>query len=280
MRNYLFLPNDYFDLTIYQYGYEQCKPFHSFGPAMRNHYLIHCILSGKGVYRTSFGENAAEYHLTLGQAFLIEPNKIVHYSADEAEPWEYIWIEFDGLKAKDYLNQSGLSEDAPIFHANSEDGHNKVFCYLKHMVDFPDILSVQTMGYAYLFFGALIENSVTAKPLYKNDIKEFYMKSTVDFIENYYMKNITVEDMAGNLRLDRSYFSKLFKKMTDKSPQEFLISYRINKACELLRSTDLPIAEIATMAGYSNQFHFARAFKRIMKIPPNKWRKQIGKYKH
>ena len=132
----------------------------------------------------------------------------------------------------------------------------------------------RTMGYAYLFFSALIENSANSSPLAKNDIREFYVQSTAAFIENYYMKNITVEDMAANLNLSRSYFSKLFKKITQKSPQEFLITYRINKACELLRSTDMTIAEISQHVGYSNQFHFTRAFKNIMNVSPNEWRKR------
>ena len=108
MKNYLFLNNEYFDITIYQYGYEQCVPNHTFGPGMRNHYLIHCSLSGNGTYRTNDREREQEYHLHAGQAFLIEPNRLVHYFADGSTPWEYIWIEFDGMKAKEYLSEAGL----------------------------------------------------------------------------------------------------------------------------------------------------------------------------
>ena len=82
MKNYLFLSQEYFDITIYQYGYEQCLPNHTFGPGMRNHYLIHCILSGNGTYRAHHGDQSHEYHLHEGQAFLIEPNQLVHYYAD------------------------------------------------------------------------------------------------------------------------------------------------------------------------------------------------------
>lgn len=273
MRTY-YLSHDFFDITIYQYGYEQCKPFHSFGPAIRTHYLIHCILSGKGTFRINYRGEDIDFHLHAGQAFLIEPNNMIHYFADGDDPWEYIWIEFDGLKAKEYVSNAGLSYKAPIFNASTEEGMNVAFAYLKYIVDHPDMLSAQIMGYTYLFFGALIEHSDTAKPLPKNDIKEFYIQSTVAFIENYYTRDISVEDMAANLNLNRSYFSKLFKKMTQKSPQEFLITYRINKSCELLRSTNMTIAEISQHVGYSNQFHFTRAFKNIMSMSPSEWRKR------
>lgn len=274
MQNYLFLSNDYFDITIYQYGREQCEPFHTFGPAIRNHYLIHCILSGKGIYRTVTQDHACLYELCQDQAFLIEPNQIVHYSADEKEPWEYMWIEFDGLKAKEFLNHAGLSQAHPVFTATSPEGCRQVFSPLLHMLDCPDMLPAQIVGYTYLFFGALMKHSKAARPLPKNDIKQFYVQSTARYIENHYMEDISIEDIAAHLGLNRSYFSKLFKKMTHKSPQEFLITYRIHKACEYLRSTNMTIGDIASHVGYPNQFHFTRAFKSIMKLPPNEWRKQ------
>lgn len=274
MENYLFLSNDYFDITIYQYGREQCQPYHTFGPAIRSHYLIHCILSGKGCYQTGSQEHAMEYQLHENQAFLIEPNQIVHYSADKREPWKYMWIEFDGLKAKEFISQAGLSQASPIFNASTAEGCREVFQPLLHMLDCPDMLPAQIQGYTYLFFGALIKHSSTARPLPKNDIKKFYIQSTADYIEHHYMEDISIEDIAAHLGLNRSYFSKLFKKMTQKSPQEFLIAYRIHKACQYLRSTNLSIAEIASHVGYPNQFHFTRAFKSIMELPPSEWRKQ------
>lgn len=62
--------------------------------------------------------------------------------------------------------------------------------------------------------------------------------------------------------------------MTQKSPQEYLLAYRINKSCELLRTTELSIGEIALLVGYSNQFHFSRAFKNYMQQSPSEWKKK------
>ena len=274
MKNHLFLSQEYFDITIYQYGYEQCLPRHTFGPGMRNHYLIHCILSGSGTYCAHYGDKVFKYHLHEGQAFLIEPNRLVHYFADNETPWEYMWIEFDGMKTKEYLSEAGLTRSSLIYHASSEEGRQEMFGHLRYLVDHPDLLPAEVMGYTYLFFGALIRSSRNARKLPKNNIQDFYIQSTVDFIENHYMNEISVEDMAANLGLNRSYFSKIFKKATQKSPQDFLIQYRINKACELLRSTGMPIVQIAHLVGYNNQFHFTRAFKKLMNLPPQEWRKR------
>lgn len=274
MKNYFFLSQQYFDITIYQYGYEQCISGHTFGPGMRNHYLIHCILSGCGTYRTHSKDQSDEYHLSSGQAFLIEPNELVHYYADQDTPWEYMWIEFDGIKAKEYLSIAGLTQSSPIYHPTSLKTQEEMFSYLKHLVDCPKLYPAEVMGYTYLFFGALIRSSKNTFSLPKNNIQDFYIQSTVDYIENHYMDAITIEDMAANLNLNRSYFSKIFKKGMKKSPQDFLIQYRIYKACELLRTSKMPIVQIAHLVGYNNQFHFTRAFKNLMNLPPQEWRKR------
>ena len=45
---HVFSDDRFMDLTLYQYGYEKCRPLHSFGPSIRNHFLFHYIISGKG----------------------------------------------------------------------------------------------------------------------------------------------------------------------------------------------------------------------------------------
>ena len=274
MRNYLFLNKDYFDITIYQYGYEYCKPYHTFGPGMRNHYLIHCILSGTGTYRTTYRNQNLTYQLHAGQAFLIEPNRLVHYYADGENPWEYMWIEFDGMKVQEYLHQAGLGLSSPIYNASVEKGYANFFEPLRYIINTPNLLPVEIIGQTYLFFAELIKSSRNAKKLPKNNLLDFYIQSTVDYIENYYMNEISIEDMAAHLNLNRSYFSKIFKTATKKSPQEFLIQYRINKACELLRDSEMPIIQIAHLVGYNSQFHFSRTFKNVMSISPSEWRKR------
>ena len=61
-----------------------------------------------------------------------------------------------------------------------------------------------------------------------------------------------------------------------KSPQEFLISYRMSKAAELLKLTKLSIADIGNAVGYPNQLHFSRAFKNVYSISPRQWRNENG----
>ena len=104
-------------------------------------------------------------------------------------------------------------------------------------------------------------------------MKDFYIKEALAYIENHYMEEVTVEDIAESSGLNRSYFGKIFKETVGKSPQEFLISYRMIKAAELLKLTRYPINEIGNAVGYPNQLHFSRAFKSIYGVSPRNWRK-------
>ena len=99
------------------------------------------------------------------------------------------------------------------------------------------------------------------------------LSQALSFIENNYMKEITVEDIAESSGLNRSYFGKIFKDSVGKSPQEFLISYRMIKAAELLKLTRYSVAEIGSAVGYPNQLHFSRAFKSVYGVSPRNWRK-------
>ena len=87
------------------------------------------------------------------------------------------------------------------------------------------------------------------------------------------MHDISVEDIAESSGLNRSYFGKIFRESVGKTPQEFLIGYRMIKAAELLRLTQYPVGEIGCAVGYPNQLHFSRAFKSVYGMSPRNWRK-------
>ena len=92
----VFPSENFIDLGLYQFGWEQCDPSHSFGPAARNHYLFHYCLSGTGtLYAYDDRKETNSFQIKSGQGFMIFPNQICTYIADQKIPWEYVWLEFD-----------------------------------------------------------------------------------------------------------------------------------------------------------------------------------------
>ena len=73
----VFPSENFVDLGLYQFGYEQCEPAHSFGPAVRNHFLFHYIISGTGILMANDSHGVTQtYHVKSGQGFMIFPGQI------------------------------------------------------------------------------------------------------------------------------------------------------------------------------------------------------------
>lgn len=272
---HIFPSENFIDLGMYQYGYEQCDPGHSFGPATRNHYLFHYVLSGTGTLMADNAKGETQtYSIKSGQGFLIFPGQITTYYADLRLPWEYVWIEFDGLRVKEALDLTELSMNSPVYRSHSKDLREQLVNEMMYIVHHAKESPFHLIGHLYLFFDYLMQSSKSTKLVHNNKMSDFYIKEAISFIEQNFQNHITVEEIASVCGINRSYFGKIFRKSIGRSPQEFLMNYRMVKATELLKLTSLSIAEIGSAVGYENQLHFSRAFKTVYGISPRQWRNQ------
>ena len=261
------------DLGLYQFGMEQCSPSHSYGPAARNHFLFHYIISGTGtLYADDSTGTTKTYHLKSGEGFLIFPNQITTYIADKELPWEYVWIEFDGLRAKEAMDTAGFSLDRPIFHTKKRDMSQKMEEELVYIATHSDETIFNIIGHLYLFLDYFMRSTVSTVVKGSTKLQDYYIKEAITYIEQNFQNDISVVDIANRLGINRSYFGKIFKQTLKQTPQEFLINYRMIKATELLRLTKMSIGDISKAVGYENQLHFSRAFKKIYNISPREWR--------
>lgn len=274
----VFPSENFVDLGLYQFGWEQCDPSHSFGPAARNHYLFHYVISGTGtLYATNSKGSSEIYQIKSGQGFMLFPGQICTYIADNEIPWEYVWVEFDGLRVKETIEAAGLCPDHPVYKARYKDISVTMKDEMLYIVNHRDESPFHLIGHLYLFIDSLIRSSTSAQISKGNSLRDFYIKEAFSFIEQNFQNDISIEDIAATCGLNRSYFGKIFHETTGKSPQEFLISYRMTKAAELLKLTELSIANIGNAVGYPNQLHFSRAFKNVYGISPRQWRYENGR---
>lgn len=96
---------------------------------------------------------------------------------------------------------------------------------------------------------------------------------TLDLIASKYREKLTLHRLASTAGLSISRFSALFRALTGQAPVEFLLAYRLERARELLESTDLKVYEAAECAGFSSLAHFNRKYKSLYGHPPGARRK-------
>ncbi|MDD3766075.1 MAG: AraC family transcriptional regulator [Eubacteriales bacterium] len=263
MEKIIFISRQYnTDIEIIQCGTEKCKNGHFYGPAVRDFYLIHYVVCGKGFFQV--GEKT--YNLTKGGGFLIVPGQLTYYQADQKDPWEYIWVGFRGVKALELLELCALTQENPVFE---DIGVGEIF---KSMIDGYGMKNAQlhVLSKLYGFFAHACQNQKL--PEEKSDLKKEYVSNAINFIKSNYMKDISIGLITKEIGLDRSYFYEIFKKQTGISPKQFLIDYRIEAACKLLRQTNYKISDIARSVGYEDEFMFSRMFSKRKGISPLKYR--------
>ena len=261
------------DLFLCFCGIEDCAPSYSYGPAVRPQYVIHYIIDGEGSYTV----NNKTHLLKKNQGFLIRPGTVTYYEAAKDNPWSYMWIGFNGVKAETYLNYANLNEENLIFEYSTDDTLKEYISEMLKLNEMDYSNELKLEGLLYLFMSKLVETrkEVFNQKAYKS--AELYLEKSIEFIENNYSNNIKINDIASYIGINRSYLTHIFKKNINISPQDFLVNYKIDKACNLLQNTDLSIKVVAASIGYSDPLTFSKIFKKVKGLSPKNYREKFIK---
>ena len=250
------------DIEICDAGFEECTPGHNYGPTVRNYYLFHLVLSGKG----RFSVCGKDYEIGKNKAFFIRPDTLHQYCADKTQPWHYVWLGFKGAGAK-ALSDRALGSEEVVFDVDADLAYD-LESILKTNTDTTETLFKLT-SFLYRLLGDIytsLSRSETAKP----DI----VKSAVRFIENNYFRPFDVTWLAGELGMSRSHFTTVFTAAMNCSPYNYLTRYRIGKAEKLLLDTHgFTVTEVAYAVGFSSIERFSEMFKKYTGVPPLAYRK-------
>lgn len=271
LEKYTFGQHDLTDITVIKCGTEDCLPGHTWGPGVRSHFVLHLVTSGQGILR----QVGLEYRLAKGDIFLVSPDVIAEYRADDSDPWSYVWVGFRGLIADSLCREAGLHIKQPIRKTESSD---RLANIIRQMLKFSggsrqhELLRI---SFLYQFFADLIDQCKQS-PASIETRQEEYLRQAVRYIENNYADDITISGIAAHVGLDRSYLYSLFQRYLHITPKAYLTRYRMAKAGDLLK-TSLSIGEVAHSVGYSDPLLFSKAFKREIGKTPSNYRRNPEK---
>ncbi len=102
------------------------------------------------------------------------------------------------------------------------------------------------------------------------------VKELMDYVSKNYQDRITLEQAADIMHMSPKYFSTFFTKTFLISFVQYVNHYRIDQACILLKTTDLPVMEVSFKVGFENFSYFIRKFKEIKGYTPKEYRKKMA----
>ncbi|RTE10696.1 AraC family transcriptional regulator [Paenibacillus whitsoniae] len=254
------------DLSVLEVGTQQCLPAMTFGPSVRDMYILHYVHSGYGTYTA--GRHTEQ--IGPGGLFLVVPDTVHTYEADADEPWRYSWFGFVGTMAPRLALLAGFTSPTPVREAPPSGAAAALFADLMSLRD-ESAKELLLVGQLYRIFGMLAVPDDT--PALQADVGQ-HVRKAVSYMNARYAERIGLDDIAAYVGLDTKYLCRLFQQRLSMSPYRYLTDIRMRKACRLLRRQMLSIAEVARAVGYPDPLLFSRMFKRTIGVSPTAYREK------
>lgn len=254
-------------LAVIECGIQICHPGHATPKKSYKTYAVHFILEGKGSY-TVHGKT---YRLGAGQGFMIRPNTPNSYVADEKEPWKYVYAVFCGADDDALVHHAGLGDGVEVFDFPLDDDMIRDIYAMHAAGKRNEARGYDLTGYFLLCMSRLVRSNSSSEGETEGAC-ERYLRQAMLYVEDHYSEGVTVEEIASAVGLDRTYLYRIFRAKLGVSPREYLLGVRLERAADLLRDSELPIAEVGAETGFHDASHFYKSFSSKYGVTPKQYR--------
>lgn len=253
MEDHFIIPGIWHTVAPINYGYQECLPGHSCGPAVREYYLLHYVFSGNGY----FERDGITHSLSPGDMFVISPGQITTYYADRQDPWRYGWIGFTAAEGFEFLSTPVIRQPQVL----------RIFQRIRDCCDREDS-DAEVFALTFQLLSILSQNRTRSS----RSVPDYAVKAKA-YLDNAYMQKVNIAQIAKSLHIDRRYLTSVFRKTYACSPQEYLSRLRLEKARDFLLSGH-SVTNVAALTGFSDLSNFSRQFKAYFGYPPSSLHRQ------
>lgn len=232
-----------------------------------DYFTLVYLFKGKGIL--TMGKEI--FFIEQDQGFLIPPNTQVSFYC--GEKCDLGWVCLFGFLVEFYFQRTGLSSSNPVYTDNEQKDIGNQFYNIFQDSKRQHNRYCRITASLYMIMGTLLD--MYDSHAFKSNNREAidtYIEKAIQYIDMNYSETISVKDIADYVGIDRKYLHSIFRKILDIGPQQYLIIYRVNKACFFLRQKEMTIGEIAKSVGYDNQHTFSKVFKRVVGISAKEYR--------
>lgn len=240
------------------------KPFRS--QNTRNDYYIQFMDKGAlKLYPSGSPET-----FSAGQFIIYRRRTFYEYELRDGGTMGYYWAHFTGSYVENIVKNAGI-EFNKVYSIGEHSSPKRAFANL-----FQEFI-MRELGFedscAALISRLIVElGRYAAAGTTQNTPMKSRLTQSLSYIHGNYTSDIKVGDLAEMEHLSVSRFRDVFHTITGMSPIEYIISLRIQRACEMLTTTDYTVTQISSICGYSDVLYFIRLFKQKTGVTPGSYR--------
>jgi len=223
-------------------------------------FLFAVVLDGKG----SLNYDGQLRRLSAGDCFFIDCRAPHSYQSDAQQPWELLWVHFNGCTTEEYYKLF-TAQLPPVFHPVST---LKFVSLLQELMR----LNAETYADTEVLTSGLLVNLLTTL-LTVNSISEetdsalqAKLKTVLAHIDANFTSDIRLDELAKRFDISKYYLTREFKRAYGETIFQHIIGLRINYAKRLLRFTDKSVEEISALCGFNDQSYFSKQFKKAENV--------------
>ena len=232
-------------------------------------YQINYITEGSGIFETS----TDQFQVVPGSMLILRPGMWHRYKPDSNTGWNEHYIGFNGDFCSHLFNEGFFQLGKPVLYVGFQESLLKLFLEIIQLVKDEKTGHQQVAAGNTILILSKILSVVRNQEFAGKSIERTIRKACLYFRENL-NTNVNIEELANELNVGYSYFRQMFRKYTGISPTQYHLSLRIQKAKDLLVSTDQSFKEIAIDLGFESYFYFSRIFKDKTGKSPMEFRKE------
>jgi AraC-like DNA-binding protein len=232
-------------------------------------YQINYITEGSGIFETATDQFVVE----PGSVLILRPGMWHRYQPDPTTGWNEHYVGFKGDFCDNIFHEGFFQLKRPVLYVGFREPLLKLFLEIIQLVK-EEKTGHQQMGAANVVLLLSSILSVTRNHEFAGKSIEHTIRKACLFFRENLDTNVNIEELAGKLNVGYSYFRQMFRKYTGISPTQYHLSLRIQKAKDLLVSTEKSFKEIAIDLGFESYFYFSRIFKDKTGKSPMEFRKE------
>ncbi|WP_257669778.1 helix-turn-helix domain-containing protein [Parapedobacter tibetensis] len=230
-------------------------------------YYIVFITNGSGTFESA---KTAPQQVEAGTCFILFPGIWHRYKPNPLVGWEEYWVGFNGAYPQ-HIMEKFFNRKNPFIKTGLNKDLLAAFTLLlgtvsQAQIGYPQLIS----GIALQVLGLL--NNIRLADNINNDPESIWVSQAVFMLQNQLSNSVNMEELVEQFPISYSKFRKSFKRLTGKSPNQYHLDLRLDKAEELLKNTNLSVKEIGYHTGFDSPYYFSRAFKGKFGVSPKIFR--------